>query len=93
MPRSTPNLGRSDIAKDFAPIALTAIVPVILVVHPSLGVNSVSELIALAKRKPGQLFYATTGVSTTLHLAGVNCWTLGPASSSSTCPIRARRKP
>ena len=65
----TPNLS-FDIAKDFEPIALTAIVPVILVVHPSLGVNSVSELIGLAKNKPGQLFYASTGVSTTLHLAG-----------------------
>jgi tripartite-type tricarboxylate transporter receptor subunit TctC len=65
----TPNLS-FDIAKDFSAIALTAIVPVILVVHPSLGVNSVAELIALAKTRPGQLFYASTGVSTTLHLAG-----------------------
>ena len=65
----TPNL-TFDFAKDFAPIGLAAIVPVILVVHPSTGVNSVQELIALAKSKPGGLFYASSGVATTPHLAG-----------------------
>ena len=59
-----------DFAKDFAPIALAATVPVVLVVHPSIGVNSVAELIALAKSKPGQLNYASSGVATTPHLAG-----------------------
>ena len=47
----SPNLG-FDFVKDLAPIALVATAPVILVVHPSLGVNSVEELIALAKAKP-----------------------------------------
>src|SRR5437660_881325 len=42
-----------DMGKDFAPIALAATVPIILVVHPSTGVNSVAELVALAKAKPG----------------------------------------
>jgi tripartite-type tricarboxylate transporter receptor subunit TctC len=59
-----------DFKKDFEPIALAATVPVVLVVHPSLGVNSVAELIALAKSKPGQLNFASSGVATTPHLAG-----------------------
>lgn len=59
-----------DFSKDFAPIALAATVPVVLVVHPSTGANSVAELIALAKSKPGQLNYASSGVATTPHLAG-----------------------
>jgi tripartite-type tricarboxylate transporter receptor subunit TctC len=59
-----------DFKKDFAPIALAATVPVVLVAHPSLNVNSLSELIALAKSKPGQLNYASSGIATTPHLAG-----------------------
>src|SRR3954451_1688889 len=51
-----------DMAKDFAPIALVTAAPVILVVHPAVGVNSVPELIALAKAKPGEVLYASTGV-------------------------------
>src|SRR5215472_14172305 len=64
----TPNLG-FDMTKDFAPIALATLAPVILVVHPSTGVKSVSELIALAKAKPGEILYASTGVGTAPHLA------------------------
>jgi tripartite-type tricarboxylate transporter receptor subunit TctC len=59
-----------DMAKDFAPIALATTIPVILVVHPALGVNSVQELIALAKAKPGEVLYASTGVGTAPHLSG-----------------------
>jgi tripartite-type tricarboxylate transporter receptor subunit TctC len=59
-----------DFASDFTPIALIATVPVVLVVHPSTGVDNVKELIALAKSKPGQLNYASSGVATTPHLAG-----------------------
>jgi tripartite-type tricarboxylate transporter receptor subunit TctC len=59
-----------DFKKDFEPIALAATVPVVLVVHPSIGANSVAELIALAKTKPGQLNFASSGVATTPHLAG-----------------------
>lgn len=59
-----------DFSKDFAPIALAATVPVVLVAHPSLGVNSVKELVALAKSKPGQLNFASSGIATTPHLAG-----------------------
>jgi tripartite-type tricarboxylate transporter receptor subunit TctC len=59
-----------DFTKDFVPIGLVATVPVVLVAHPSLGVNSVKELIALAKSKPGQLNFASSGIATTPHLAG-----------------------
>jgi tripartite-type tricarboxylate transporter receptor subunit TctC len=64
-----PNLP-FDIAKDFAPIALTNTAAVILVVHPSIGVASVAQLIALAKSKPGEILYASTGVGTAPHLSG-----------------------
>ena len=66
---SQQNLG-FDFVKDFAPIALITTAPVILVVNPSLGVNNVQELIALAKSKPGEVFYASTGVGTAPHLSG-----------------------
>jgi tripartite-type tricarboxylate transporter receptor subunit TctC len=58
-----------DFAKDLAPIALVATLPNILVVHPSLGVKSVQELVALAKSKPGQLSFGSAGVGTSTHLA------------------------
>jgi tripartite-type tricarboxylate transporter receptor subunit TctC len=59
-----------DLTKDFAPIALVNAVTVVLVVSPSLGVDNVKQLIALAKSKPGQILYASTGVGTQPHLAG-----------------------
>jgi tripartite-type tricarboxylate transporter receptor subunit TctC len=59
-----------DFAKDLAPIALAAQSPNILVVHPSLGVTSVRELIALAKAKPGQLLFGSSGVGTAPHVSG-----------------------
>jgi tripartite-type tricarboxylate transporter receptor subunit TctC len=64
-----PNLP-FDMAKDFAPIALVTTAAVILVVHPSTGVSSVRELIALARSKPGEVLYASTGVGTAPHLSG-----------------------
>jgi tripartite-type tricarboxylate transporter receptor subunit TctC len=59
-----------NIAKDFAPVAMINSTAVILAVHPSLGVNDVKGLVALAKSKPGELNYASTGVGTVPHLAG-----------------------
>ena len=56
--------------KDFEAISLTHRQPNILVVHPSLPVKSVKELIALAKARPGQLNYASSGLGSTNHLAG-----------------------
>ncbi len=64
-----PNLP-FNIAKDFAPIALINTTAVILVVHPSVGVADLKGLIALAKSKPGELNYASTGVGTAPHLSG-----------------------
>jgi tripartite-type tricarboxylate transporter receptor subunit TctC len=55
--------------KDFAPVTLVAIGPNLLVVHPSLPVRSVKDLIALAKARPGQLQYASPGSGTVQHLA------------------------
>lgn len=56
--------------EDFTPITIVAKGPLVLVVAPSLGVNSVKELIAAAKAKPGQLQYASGGNGSSLHLAG-----------------------
>ncbi|MCC6532318.1 MAG: tripartite tricarboxylate transporter substrate binding protein [Burkholderiales bacterium] len=58
-----------DPARDFAPITLATRTPMILVVNPSLPVNSVKELVALAKAKPGELSYGSAGVGSTNHLA------------------------
>ena len=60
-----------DPVRDFAPVALLAARPYILVVHPSVAAKSVRELIALAKSKPGELTYASGGgVGSGNHLAG-----------------------
>ncbi len=64
-----PNLPY-DIRKDFAPVSMVAIITSILVVHPSLPVKSVKDLIALAKAKPDALSYASTGNGAPTHLAG-----------------------
>jgi len=55
---------------DFAPVALCFTTPLYLVVRPSLPANSVAELIALAKSRPGKLSFASGGTGTTAHLAG-----------------------
>ncbi|HUP95213.1 MAG TPA: tripartite tricarboxylate transporter substrate binding protein [Burkholderiales bacterium] len=58
-----------DAARDFAPVSLVTVMPFVLVVHPSLPVKSVKELIALAKSRPGQLNYGSPGNGSTTHLA------------------------
>ena len=58
-----------DPVRDFAPISLCCTTPLYLVVHPSLPVKTVKQLIALAKAQPGRLTYATGGHGTTAHLA------------------------
>lgn len=58
-----------DPVKDFAPVALIASQPNILVVHPSLPVKSVKELVVLAKSRPGQLNYASSGSGAAAHMA------------------------
>jgi len=58
-----------DTLRDFAPVSQVAIVPNVLVVHPSVPAKSVKELIALARSRPGQITYASAGVGSQLHLA------------------------
>jgi tripartite-type tricarboxylate transporter receptor subunit TctC len=59
-----------DAEKDFTPVTLAGSVPHIIVVHPSLDVRSVKELIAHAKANPGQLTFPSAGNGSTPHLAG-----------------------
>lgn len=58
-----------NLERDLEPIGLMASTPFILVVHPSLPVKSVKDFVALAKQKPGQLLFASTGNGGTPHLA------------------------
>ena len=58
-----------DLVRDLDPIARLTSVPNVLVVHPSLGVRSVPELIALAKSKPCEILYASSGVGTSPHMS------------------------
>lgn len=58
-----------DIVKDFAPISLAAKSTYLLVIRPGVPANSVAELIALARSKPGQLNYASSGIGAPPHLA------------------------
>jgi len=58
-----------DVVRDFAPVSLFVTVPELLVVHPSLPAKSVKELVALAKARPRQLNYGSSGVGGTPHLA------------------------
>lgn len=56
--------------KDFAPVTMGTQISNLLVVSPTLPVNSVADLIAMAKAQPGKLTYASSGVGSSLHLAG-----------------------
>lgn len=56
--------------KDFAPVALIASVPIVLVVNPAVKAKTVAELIALAKASPGKLNFGSSGNGSTNHLAG-----------------------
>ena len=58
-----------DAIRDFVPVSLTNLVPLMLVVNTSLGVNTMTELVALAKASPGKLTYGTGGTGTAGHLA------------------------
>jgi tripartite-type tricarboxylate transporter receptor subunit TctC len=60
-----------DPRRDLAPISQVSASPLVLAVHPALGVNSVAELIALARKQPGTLNYGTSGNGAAPHLAAV----------------------
>jgi tripartite-type tricarboxylate transporter receptor subunit TctC len=59
-----------DLVRDLQPVSLVADSPFLLVVHPSLPVRSVAELIALARQEPGRLAFASSGVGVPSHMAG-----------------------
>jgi len=59
-----------DPVRDFVPITIVAVAPNILIVHPSLPVKSVRELIALARARPGELSFGSGGSGSTAHLSG-----------------------
>lgn len=69
VPLTRPNL-TYDVAKDFVPIGLVAKSPNLLLVSPRLPVNSLQELIAYAKKNPGKLNFASSGIGTNTHLIG-----------------------
>ncbi|HYH43184.1 MAG TPA: tripartite tricarboxylate transporter substrate binding protein [Burkholderiales bacterium] len=58
-----------DAARDFAPVALVTVMPFMIVTHPSLPAQSVKELVALARSRPGELNYGSPGNGSTTHLA------------------------
>jgi len=69
-----PNLNVSlpyDPIRDFAPVALLAQAPLVLVVHPSVPADSITAFVALARSRPGQLNYASNGNGSSSHLAAV----------------------
>ena len=59
-----------NVLRDFEPVSLLVTVPLIVVVHPSVPVQTVQELIALAKSRPGALNYASGGIGSANHVAG-----------------------
>lgn len=59
-----------DPLKDLAPISQIAIAPVVVMVAPSLGANSIRDLVALVKSQPGQMNFGSAGVGSSTHFAG-----------------------
>lgn len=76
-----------DPLKDFQPISLIASAPLLVVVHPSLPVHSIKELVALARARPGELNYASNGVGSTTHFA-TELFTLLTATSMAHVPYK-----
>ena len=66
----SPSLGKLgyDPARDFSPITLLVVSPLVITIHPSLPARSLKELVALAKARPGQLSYASSGSGSPGHL-------------------------
>ena len=68
-PALYPSTGVDPI-RDFSPITLVAVTPLVLVIHPDLPVRTIPELIAYIKARPGKVLYGSAGTGSTLHLAG-----------------------
>ena len=77
--------------RDFAPVSLIGTATILLVVNPAVPARSVRELVALAKSKPGQLTFASSGNGSVSHLTGATS-PRKPASRCSTFPTRATRR-
>lgn len=60
-----------DTLNDFAPVTMVAVIPNVLLVHPSLPVRSVRELVAFARARPGDINYGSSGVGSATHLAAL----------------------
>jgi tripartite-type tricarboxylate transporter receptor subunit TctC len=76
-PALYPNLSY-DPLRDLVPLTNAVVSPIVVVVHPSLPITSIKELIAYAKANPGKLNYGSAGVGNTLHLAAeMFCLTTG----------------
>ncbi len=60
-----------DVVRDFAPVALTAVVPLVLAVNPSLPANNVNEFIAYLSANPGKLTYGSAGAGNVTHLGAL----------------------
>jgi tripartite-type tricarboxylate transporter receptor subunit TctC len=60
---------KHDVLRELQPVSLVNTAPMVLVAHPSIEANTLGELVALARRQPGKLSYATSGVGTLPHLA------------------------
>lgn len=65
-----------DPLRDLTPITLVSIVPAVVAVHPSVPAKSIKELVALAKTKPGQMTYSSSGNGGTAHLSGLMLQTM-----------------
>ena len=73
----SPDKIKYDPFKDFAPVSNAAVLPMLIVTRPSTPVDSVKELVALAKRRPGEVTYGSAGHGGSAHLAGAMLETLG----------------
>jgi tripartite-type tricarboxylate transporter receptor subunit TctC len=69
------------LAKDLAPVTMTALIPLVLVTHPSVPAKTVKELVALGKRRQGGLNFGSNGSGTTSHLSGVLLNTVSGANA------------
>lgn len=75
----SPDRIKYDPFKDYAPVSNAASLPMVVVTRPSTPVNSMRELIALAKRRPGEVTYGSAGHGGSAHLAGAMLETMGNA--------------
>ena len=80
-----------DPLKDLAPVGMVATTPMVLIVHPSMPVKDVKQLVALAKARPGQINYGSAGAGSTTHLAA-ELFKSATAIDIVHVPYKARRR-